>query len=508
MKELIYKKQFTNKGIIQDIFLPTNKKWASTESKGLRIIESGEGGILFKNIIIIIEKAEEVICLQSFLIQDTEIINALLKAKIERNVRVFIMDSAEARLNNTGFEEDDSFVTKDYKKMLTEKFKNNFIHRQANNLHAKFILIDPKTNPQGYLFTGNFNKKPFFDNPELAVNLSKMQIKELFKVFVYHFWEYTTDEQTKNEQFDKVKAIQKFERPKLKNILVTSPDSKLSNLKNTLLESINKSETEIQFSTFGFDINHKLSQSILAKLKSGVKVTVFCRPREKAVNNNIDQLAKNGAEIYCHPLIHAKSLIVDNKEAFIFSANFEKHGMDTGFEIGTKLSKVQIIDLLKIYSNWESTFPFQFKHKALISETNKYFEFDKKGRVFPKEIKKEETSLNNQTIKRVEDLISFFTEIKAPKNYNSQIIEVSHIAQFQEIPNNYKLSKQIGKGVETVTYDQIIQKKTKKKPQKAKQVEAILITISKIKNENVPELIKLLQEGYKGINIFAKNEKN
>ena len=504
MKELKYKETFENTGNLQNVFTPTNKEWQSTENQNLSVIESGKKGVLFKNIIYNIKKAQKMICLQSFLIQDTEIIDALLLAKEERDVKIFVMDSAEARLSNSGFEEDESFATKDYKKMLVAKFKNNFVHRQANNLHAKFILIDPKTNPQGYLFTGNFNEKPFFENPELAVKLSEKQVKELFEVFTYHFWEYTTDEQTASEQFDKVKPTRKFKAPKLKNILLTSPDNNLSNLKITLEKSVKKAKKEIIFSTFGFDIKHELSNEILSKLKSGIKVKVFCRPSEKAIKNNIEILAQNGAEVFCHQLIHAKSLIIDSKEAFIFSANFEKHGLDTGFETGVKLDNEQLSDLLKIYKNWQKTYPYQFQSKVSILETNKYFDFGKKGRIEEIEVKKIETNSNNKSIIRVEDLINFFTDIKEPKQFNTQNLIIERVANLNEFTKKYKITENIETGIDIIKYEKVIQKKTKKKPQITENQEAVLLTISKIKN--IPKLIDILNDDYVGINIFAKNE--
>jgi len=503
MAQLTYTKTFENKGNLQNVFIPTNKEWQSTEKQNLSVIESGKEGILFENIIYSINNAQKMICLQSFLIQDTKIIDALLDAKQNRGVKIFVMDSAEARLSNSAFEEDESFATKDYKKMLAEKFKNNFVHRQAKNLHAKFILIDPKTNPQGYLFTGNFNKKPFFENPELAVKLSEEQVEELFKVFTYHFWEYTTDEQTASEQFDKVKPTGEFIAPKLKNILITSPDNNLSNLKNTLIKAVRKTKKEILFSTFGFDINHELSQEILSKLNSGTKVTVFCRPREKAIKSNIEILAQNGAEVFCHPLIHAKSLIIDNKQAFIFSANFENHGLDTGFETGVKLNKNQISDLLNIYKSWENTFPYQFVAKSPILKTNKYFNFGNKGRIEEKRVTVIETKSNNKSIIRVEDLINLF-EIKEPKQFTTQKIIIEHVANLKEFTEDYKNIENINSGIDIIKYEKVVQKKTKKKPQIIENQEAVLLTISKI--NDIQKLINILNDDYVGINIFAKNE--
>lgn len=497
MKELKISKKFKNNTLLNNVFLPTNKTWKSTENNNLSVIETGKDGFLFKDIIKAIKKANQMICLQSFLIQDTKIIDALVEAKIKRNVRIFIMDSAEARLDNQRFEEEESYSTKDYKRMLNEKFKNNFVHRQAHNLHAKFILIDPKTNPIGYLFTGNFNEKPFFENPELAVSLDKKQIKELYQVFVYHFWEHTTDEQTNNKQFDKVKATGNFEPPVLKNILITSPNNILSNLKSTLIQFIKEAKKSIVFSTFGFDINNELSKLILEKLKSGIQVTIYCRPREKAIIGNIEKLADNGATVYCHPLIHAKSLIIDSAEGFIFSANFENHGLNTGFEVGTSLTKKQTIDLKTIYNTWSNSFPFIYKNKISIQEVSTYNQFNKVGRLESKTINVTEKDKKEKNISKVSELIQFLDISKKP-HFSSKEYIVERIAKLKPFNEMIKSTKNITKGTELITFE-------RKKKKKITTHNTIVININKV--SNIEELLTILTKNYKEMNIFVKDEK-
>ncbi len=437
MKTAKYTKRFKNTGSLTNIFIPTNKKWQSTENENLSVIETGQGGFLFNKIVDDIRNAKKMICLQSFLIQDTEIIDELIKAQQERNVRIFILDSAETRLKS-GFEEEESFSTKEYKKMLTNKFKCHFVHRQAGNLHSKFILIDPNTqNAKGYLLTGNFNEKPFFKNPELGVELNIEQIKEFFNIFTYHFWEHTTDEQTATKQFDKVKSVGKFEPPILTKILVTSPNKELSNLKETLINAVNKAEKHIMFSTFGFDLKNEISQIILTKLKQGVKVTVFCRPREKAIKGNIEELAKNGATVICHPLIHAKSLIVDNNKAFIFTANFEKHGMDTGFETGIILNKKQMLDLQKVYKQWKGTFPLKYYHKKSIQEISQYRKFEKDII----DVSSEKIEHLNKKIDKVQDLINVIDKIKEPSKYDEKQYIIEAVIEFESLDEYKKKNK-------------------------------------------------------------------
>ncbi|PQJ72746.1 phospholipase D-like domain-containing protein [Polaribacter butkevichii] len=494
MKELIYKKSFENKKILKNIFIPTEKKWISTENNNLSVMESGKNGVLFHKIITVIELAQEMICLQSFLIQDTQIIDALLKAKQERDVRVFIMGCAEAKLKFNPYEEEDSFITKEYKTMLEEKFKNNFVHRQAGNLHAKFILIDPKKNPKGYIFTGNFNKKPFYENPELAVELSIAKTKELFQVFVHHFWNHTTDEQTQSSQFDKVKPINRFETVQPKEILLTSPNKELSKLKTTLLKAVSKAEQEIQFSTFGLDINHKLSQCILDKLKTGVKVTVFCRPRLKTIKDHIEVLAKHGAKVFCHPLIHAKSIIIDNKEAYVFSANFEEHGMDTGFEVGLKLIVEQKNDLLKIYETWKNTFPYEYFYERKLAKIDSYQKLDSTSKLEPIiKINEENIDRKKHHVKTLNKLLTLLS-IKEPKDSLFKIETVEVIAQLETVDKYTK--------IETINAEsEIVEIKTGKN-KKQKTEKALLLNTSKI--SNIRNFLYKLNKLDKNIKVYAK----
>ncbi len=510
MKTLTYTKTFENKGELTNIFIPTNREWKSTENDNLSVIESGENGILFKKIIEDIKNAKEMVCLQSFLIQDTEIIDELIKAKEQKGVRIFVLDSAEAKLEAKEFEGDESFSTKEYKQMLNEKFKNNFVHRQAGNLHSKFILIDPKTNDaKGYLFTGNFNEKPFFENPELAVELGVGQIQDFFKVFVYHFWKYTTHEQTANEQFDKVNSVGKFDSPKLTQILVTSPDNELSNLKNVLIQAVKKAQNRIIFSTFGFDITNELSQNILAKLLEGVEVIVFCRPREKAIKGNIEELAKNGAKVICHPLIHAKSLLIDEKEAYIFTANFESHGMDTGFETGVKLDEKQIIDLQTIYKKWEETFPFIYAHKKAIQEIDKYVGIEDTRNVKVLETEKEEKI--SEKIKDIKSLIHVLENINEPKNYKSKKyivninVQLDSLSRYKNLKNleseTAENIREITNEIKEITFEKknkITNKKTKKVEEKIETYKVIIL------NSINDEVLNCLKDFDKSLKILTE----
>ena len=292
------------------------------------------------------------------MIQDTSLIDALLRAVNERKVRVFILSSAEARLKDT-IEEESDFIRTAYIQLINTKFRNHFVHRIAQNFHAKYILIDPQTDPKGFICTNNFTEKGFTQNPELAIALSKEQCSDLYKIFVYHFWEHASDEQTASNEFDKIRPSGKFTLPEMSAILLTSPNKGHNTLGVSLLDAVRSAKQSISVSTFLLDKNEALLKEIAEKAKTGLSITLFCRPIERQFNEHLKELLNSGIEIYFHPFTHAKTLLIDNTTGFLFTANLIRNGLDNGLEVGVKLSEEQTEALTKIHQGWKTNFPYK-----------------------------------------------------------------------------------------------------------------------------------------------------
>lgn len=429
---LVKEIEIINESIIKHPIVPNGQGWVSSEPSRLGVIESGPSKILMNKIITLIESATDFICLQSFLIQDTPVIDALLKAVRERKIKVYVLSSSDARLKDVIEEEGDDFIRSNYIKMLETKFKNHFIFRSADNFHAKFILIDPKTSPKGFLCTSNFTLKAFTRNPELAVALSKEQCEELFKVFVYHFWEYTTDEYIGETSFEKVKPINKFNLSEQKDILLTSPNTSLNTLNKRLIVAVQRAEKEIQLSTFHLDQNHELLKQIILKAESGIKVTLFCRASESQYINQLKLLSDKGINIYLHPLMHAKSLLVDEVEGYLFTANLMAKGLDDGFEVGVKLGPDQIKDLKYIYLNWARTFKSRLIKEAKINSINEY-SYYRNNSLEKQEVKEEAKEIRKKIIK-VKELEDFFDQKLQLNNMTIKKQKIKLVADFNKLP--------------------------------------------------------------------------
>lgn len=429
MKALVKDIYVVNEGTIHFPILPNGSGWKSTEQSNLSIFESGEQKILFSKIINAIDKAKEFICLQSFLIQDSALIDSLLKA-VERKVKVFVLSSAEARLKDR-IEEETGFIKVNYIQLIDKKLKNHFVHRAAENFHAKYILIDPKTNPKGFICTNNFTENGFAKNPELAVELSKEQSEELFKIFVYHFWEYSSDEQTATTEFEKVKPANKFSLSKLNNILLTSPNSELNTLNDALNKAVKNAKKSISFSTFQLDKNTELIKTILEKSKQGIEVTLYCRLTERQFNEQLKELLEAGVQIYFHSLIHAKSLLIDENIGFVFTANLTDNGLENGLEVGIKLNGQQTADLNKIQTNWKKDFQSKAIKNANIKDL-KELEVFKDGKL-TKKLLLDDNKEEKRKIFEVSDLLSFFNQKPELKDNSTKSLKLKLTAEIESL---------------------------------------------------------------------------
>jgi hypothetical protein len=474
-----------NQNTLDYIFLK-NGDWQPKNVENTTILQASSDKVVFNKVILLIQNAKEIICLQSFLIQDTAIIDELIKAT-ERGIRVFITSSVEARLKPT-IEEEESFIKENYKKMLNEKFKFHFVHRSAESFHAKFIIIDGKTNPQGIIFTNNFTENGFFKNPELAVVLTKEQAQELYKVFVYYFWERTTDEQTAEHEFESVKPLGKFELPNLQHILLSTDKS----LKKAVVQAIEKAENEIALSTFTIDSEYEISKAIVTKQQKKVALTIFTRLNNKQLQSHVKRFTDKKADVFLHPTTHAKFILIDNTEGYIFTANFNQSDFEVGFNVGLKLSKQQVLELSTIIQSWKSKMPYEWLNAQSISLLSEYWVFENEKLVNKKvELVKVETE--KKQVKTVEDFIGLFKKQRnfADNSFQRQELTLSaDLEDFKgDLTDNETYDVQENGNVKFVTeFEKMGSKDKKNNSVKVEKRKFVLIS----PNENVENSIKII----------------
>lgn len=347
--------------------------WVSTERKlqrieedkprsiqESRIIQTERNGVLRGKITQLIDSAKETICVSSFLIADAHIIPSLLSAS-ERGVRVYLLTASETQLFKDPTHDSEYELRRMHEHIQTlEKMAGHLLVRIGNNLHSKFVLIDPNTpNPRGYLLTANITSEALTRNVELGINLYPREVKDIFKQFIIGFWKESHSELLEPGRISKNKLWNPGKINEPQDTLFTI-DSK-STIKQKIKDLLKLAKNEIIVSTYGIDLSHEITQNLLELLESGKKVKFLARPRQnKKTMDALLALVKAGAEVRGHPWLHAKSILVNTNEGWtgiVMTANIEQHGLDDGFETGVLLIKEDAKKLHQMLENWWDNFP-------------------------------------------------------------------------------------------------------------------------------------------------------
>lgn len=411
--------------------LPTGQTWKSIGNLGDGMWETGAGKEAADSIVSAIQDAKSMICVASFIMDTNPIVDAL-RVAAGRGVKVYVLGSAEAKLQDEIEDVENEHRTQ-YERLLKETFVYRFLFRSADFFHAKFVLIDPMSAPQGFLCTCNLTSKALFENPELVIALDEDQVQSLYRMFVYHFWEHSTQEHGPRANFEAVRPLSKFLPPDMGSVIQCSPERTVSNLKAKLKAAILRAKSEIVISTFSLDADFELVQLIREKLANGVSVVLFTRklPRQVPL---LFELARFGALIYVHPLIHAKFLEVDGESGFVFTANFKSQGMDSGWEVGIELHPSQLTAMSILVERWKSNFPLFLKREHEISKHAGKIQVIEHGRLIDKTVK--EVEVNTRKIAQprlMRNLREEWTSIEK--------LEVPEFAQKLEIMVEIALAK-------------------------------------------------------------------
>ena len=330
----------------------------------------------FRNALIeMIRDAKETIIASTFLFADDEIERELLDAA-KRRVRVYLLTASDAQLSDSRYREDeDSFESKmiEQHKRTLDKFAGKILLRSAGYIHAKFLIVGPRENAHGWLSTANFNLA-LQQSIELGLYVEKEQAQAIWDWFAWAFWESTEFELLSKGSMQKVKSPPiRLSCPFTTNdrVLVTA-NSGSKTIYEEAKRLIQEAKKEIIVSSYGLSAEHPLIYDLGQKADEGAKVTILTRPR-KEVYKAVSLLNITDAKIYAHDKLHAKAIVSD-AGGMVMSANLEKKGLDSGFEIGMRLTQKQCGKVREILCDWEKNFPWQYELEYAPAEDQKSFE--------------------------------------------------------------------------------------------------------------------------------------
>lgn len=325
-------------------------------------------GELKKRTLDLLDSSKKMVCICSFLVHDTEIETAIENAA-SRGVHVYILLSSEAKKDKFIIDDDE------FSKKTLEEFDDTIRRlspitkiRSSSNFHSKFIVTDPHgKHPKGMIITSNLTTDALEKNPEIGVPLSEAETRELYHHFRYGFFVGADKEVDDSGRHKNVVRMESSEFDLYhQNTTLSVTTGNHTTIRESLESLLEIKGGDITLFAYGFEPNHPVIEKIEDLLKSGRKVTVFTRPRKGSKNflESLIKLKVAGAEILGVNGLHAKGLLVGSgakAQGIIMTANFEKKGLDEGFETAVKLTPERIRALQEIFEDWRNMAEYRFE---------------------------------------------------------------------------------------------------------------------------------------------------
>ncbi len=325
----------------------------------------------------------------SFILTDKEVFKTIKKLIKEHNIVVFILTQIDPSKINTDFltnQESAPRSERIHLGIIGELFSMGGHIRAAENIHAKFLIVDGKV---ALLTSANITKPSLTLNNESGIIVRD---KNDVKVMEYLF-DTIYKNGTKYKRFTKAiagKRFVKIEKPliegsmfqgiKVKNIRFTYK-SEVKSIYDEIIDIIQSATQFIFLSSYSI-VKLGAIPELLVALKEAINnrnvmVKIFCRGMSYRYDHllGVQRLSELGCEIYGDLYNHSKGILNETK-GMIFTANIDgNHGLISGFEIGSMLTSSQYVAFLNFHEWQLKNAIYKYQGKPSKQDVYKTYDF-------------------------------------------------------------------------------------------------------------------------------------
>jgi len=357
------------------------------ENKLLKLFPSGDilysikgQGNLYSEIEELIDNANESIYIINWLFtkkekkeKENKVINALLRANDRLKGRIFVLTNTSKKPRINYESEELQYVDEHYN--VLELFNENGIYIKGyENTHAKVLIVDEK---KFVITSANFTVSAFMKNIEVGILISDAGlVKELVSVFKW-LWRnkgiYIYDHEKASPPFNnKTKFLPYFHHNDnirlCYSFLFDTNESNNANgqislekrIDDVMARMIKNTKNELLITTYSLaydehkDKENKVIDSLRKLSENHNKISIIMQVSKKnkrnryfALKSLFNENIKN-VKLKCHDSLHSKLLIVDEKEALLFTGNIDKYLTEgKTIDMGIWTSDPEIIANLK-----------------------------------------------------------------------------------------------------------------------------------------------------------------
>lgn len=213
--------------------------------------------------------------------------------------------------------------------------------------HLKYVLIDPFTDDvSGLLLTCNLTPSGVdvdqahlarVSSHEMSVELSSAECADLADLSKFTLFGAPKVREFTKAGLDPVTALpMELNRPA--ELLVNGYG--LTSLSEQVISLIDSTKTSVSLCTYTFDVESPAFRSLAGLVSEGKKVVVMLNKSASNQRAYADLVSK-GVKAYMIDRMHAKAVLVDDCMGIISTANFCKHGMAEGVNIGVRCDQAK-----------------------------------------------------------------------------------------------------------------------------------------------------------------------
>lgn len=326
---------------------------------------------ILNTMIEMIENAKDNVLLCNWMLSHAKVEAALARAAGRLNGRVHVLTTLETSVHSRYTDDDSALNDLSRLQKLAGEGVYIRLHPEA---HAKFLIVDN----QVLVTSANIRDTSLEKNIETGVLSSNPQIVKDFRSMYAHVWLQEAKQHIRPSRADprlgNTWKYDKSEPPAFDGDACWTLSNRRMSLAKQIIATINAAKKSLRISTYAFSslesgVGNQVLKAILAADARGVRTTILYHATSTAIGRPPREHEAHGfsAIARCknltmvgHPRLHAKHVIADEETALMFTANLDgSHGLNSGIEVGVKLSPTASIELSKWHDSLFTDFPLE-----------------------------------------------------------------------------------------------------------------------------------------------------
>jgi len=329
-----------------------------------------------------ISSAKRRVFLFNWMLQYPAIEESLASAANRLNGRVHVLTTLETSIHSRYSDDEESMNNLSRLQGLAGNGVYIRLHPEA---HAKFLIVDDEL----LVTSANINDNSLEKNIETGIRVSDSKTVKSFHSFFSYLWLHEANQHIRPSRTDPRlgnpwSQTESPDSPRAAADAIWTLDNRRMSLAESIIEKIKSAKKTLRISTYHLynaekGIGKQVVDELVNASQSGVEITILYHatnvaigrpPREEIEAVGFLRLMScTGISMRGHPDLHAKHIIADEISGLLFTANLDgNHGLNTGIEVGIRLSKEASRQLSEWHDNLFDSFPLELVISPTISE--------------------------------------------------------------------------------------------------------------------------------------------